>query len=390
MRYYGSTKGHKKPPNGHPRTPPWRIALTANLKEDFTWEPGAPADAGSEFDGRDTVEAIAAALEAEGHWVHFCPADHRLPEALVNLRPHIVFNIAEGIQGDGREAQVPALCEMLGIPYTASRVLANALSLDKTQTKRVWASHGLPTPRFQEFRSASDDIDPRFTYPLFVKPAREGSGMGVNEGALVHEERELIERVAWVNQNYQQPALVEEYLPGREFTVGFIGNPGFPIHRRSPGLYDPDGYHIFPILEIDSQASATPGVYGHDAKSYAIGSEGAPGYHCPANLSKSMRARLADLAKKAGEAIGACDVSRVDIRLGADGRPYLLEINTLPGLMPDFSDLCIVAGTEGMPYNVLITEILYLAAQRFGLPFEVQGESQRLSAPAFAQSLARA
>jgi D-alanine-D-alanine ligase len=103
-----------------------------------------------------------------------------------------------------------------------------------------------------------------------------------------------------------------------------------------------------------------------------------------------MRARLADLAEKAGEAIGACDVSRVDIRLGADGRPYLLEINTLPGLMPEFSDLCIVSGAEGMPYHVLITEILYLAAQRYGLPFEVQADAQRLPAAAFAQSLARA
>jgi D-alanine-D-alanine ligase len=169
---------------------------------------------------------------------------------------------------------------------------------------------------------------------------------------------------------YHQPALVEERLPGREFTVGFIGNRGESGLRRRPWLYDAQGYHVFPVLEIDSQISNTPGVYGHDAKSFDIGVSGAPDYVCPARISESLRKQLVQLTLRAAEAIGACDVSRVDFRLGSDGRPHLLEINTLPGLNAEISDLCIMAAAEGMVYDDLISEILYLAAERYGLPFE--------------------
>jgi D-alanine-D-alanine ligase len=340
------------------------------MKDEIDWGPDAPSDAGAEFDKRETIESIAGAMEEDGHWVTFCRADQTLPEALLNLRPHIVFNIAEGLGGDGREAQAPALCELLGIPYTASRVLANALSLDKTQTKRIWEQSGLPTPRFFEARSAAEVDDTGMTYPLFVKPVREGTGMGIDMGAIVRTWQALSERVAWMVETYRQPALVEEFLPGREFTVGFIGNPGFPARRRRPWLYDNDGYHFFPVMEIDSGISVSPGVYGHDAKGYDIGAPGAPGYICPTAIPDSLRLRLIELTRKAAEALGACDVSRVDLRLDANGEPSLLEINTLPGLNPKVSDLCIVAAAEGMPYQDLITEILYLAAERNALPFE--------------------
>lgn len=371
MRTYESTRAHnKKPPSPSRLRPPWRIALVANMKDEVDWGPGAPADAGAEFDKRETIESIAAAMEEDGHWVTFCRADQTLPEALLNLRPHIVFNIAEGLGGDAREAQAPALCELLGIPYTASRVLANAISLDKTQTKRIWQQCGLPTPRFFEARAVAEVNDAGMAYPLFVKPVREGTGMGIDVGAIIHTRQALLERVAWAVETYKQPALVEEYLPGREFTVGFLGNPGFPARRRRPWLYDNEGYHFFPIMELDSTISATPGVYGHDAKSYDIGAPGAPGYICPTSIPDALRLRLIELTRRAAEAIGACDVSRVDLRLDANGEPSLMEINTLPGLNPAVSDLCIVAAAEGMAYQDLITEILYLAAERYGLPYD--------------------
>ena len=145
MHYFENTVSHRKPPAIGHRHAPWRVAVLVNLKDEFEHELEEPPDAGAEFDRRETVEAIANALELDGHWVHVCIGDHSLAESLTNLRPHICFNIAEGLQGDAREAQAPALCELLGIPYTASRVLTNAISLDKTQTKRIWASHGLPT-----------------------------------------------------------------------------------------------------------------------------------------------------------------------------------------------------------------------------------------------------
>jgi len=349
--------------------PPWRIALVANLKEMTRHNSEDPPDAGAEFDRMETIEAIGGALEVDGHWVHFLQAGPDLPQAIKNIRPHIVFNIAEGVGGDGREAHVPALCEMLQIPYTASRVVSNAISLDKTQTKHIWHDLGLPTATFREFTAVEQVSDEGLTYPLFVKPVREGTGMGINQGAIVHTFKELLERVSWVMKVYHQPALVEEFLPGREFTVGFIGNHGNPANRRRPELYDHDGYHFFPILEIDSGHSVTPGVYGVAAKSLNISEQGAPAYLCPANIPDDLREKMISLTKQAAQALHVSDVARIDFRLGADGKPYLMEINTLPGLNPFVSDLCIMASSERIVYQVLITEILYLAAERYQLSF---------------------
>lgn len=369
MHTFENTVSHRKPPGTFTRPAPWRIALMANLKDEVEWDGDAPPDAGAEFDRRETVEAIAEALERDGHWVHLCRADHSLVESLTNLRPHICFNIAEGVQGDGREAQAPALCELLGTPYTASRIVANAISLDKTQTKRIWQSAGLPTPAFQEFHHPGENLSADLKFPLFVKPAREGTGMGVDGGSLVSNERDLRRRVKWLLNTYHQPALVESYLPGREFTVGYLGNPGSAKARRRPWLYDKRGYHVFPILELDNSRSVSPGIYGNAAKSLDIGESGAPDYLCPAEISEALAQKMVSLSLAAAEAIGARDVSRIDLRLGSDGEPYLMEINTLPGLNPTVSDLCIMAASEGMTYEVLITEILYLAAERYGLPF---------------------
>lgn len=347
--------------------PSWRIALVANLKNDFLRNLDDPPDAGAEFDQVSTIEAIANALESDGHQMHFCAGDHTLPQTLANINPDICFNIAEGIRGDGREAQVPALCELMGIPYTASRVVANAISLDKTQTKRIWREYGLPTSPFREFSSLNGIANTSLRFPLFVKPAREGTGMGVNPTSIVRNQKQLREQVAWVLDTYHQPALVEEYLPGREFTVGFIGNYGNPAQRLRSELYNPEGYHWFPVLEIDTQTSLTPGIYGHDAKAKELTESGAPAYLCPANIPEKLRSRLIELTKRAAQALSVYDVARVDFRLGASGEPYLMEINTLPGLNPAVSDLCIMAAAEGMDYEVLITEILYLAAERYQL-----------------------
>lgn len=342
----------------------WRIALIANLIDGFERDANDPQDAGAEFDRLQTIEAIAAALESDGHNVFFIEANSSLPQALMQIRPHICFNIAEGTRGDGREAQVPALCELLGIPYTASQVVANAISLNKTMTKRIWQQQGLPTAPYYEFNTLEEVAHGDFRFPLFAKPSREGTGMGINSNSIINNYDQLIDRVDWLLSNYRQPVLVEEFLPGREFTVGFIGNRGNPTFRKRPELYDNDGYHWFPVLEIDTLSSVSPTIYGHDAKELDIGSTGAPNYLCPADIPESLHARLIDLTRRAAEALEVRDVSRVDFRLGADGEPYLLEINTLPGLNPSLSDLCIMAAAEGMAHQILITEILYLAAER--------------------------
>jgi D-alanine-D-alanine ligase len=368
-----SPRESDKPPESYgQRAAPWRIALIANLRDELPWDPAAPPDAGAEFDSQATIDALTQALGSDGHYVHLCRGDHTLPESIQRLRPHICFNIAEGLGGDSREAQVPGLLELMRVPYTASRLLTQALSLDKVQTKRIWQAVGLPTARFWEFADEGHASRASLRYPLFVKPSREGTGMGVDPGAIVKNKRDLVRRVAWVSKAYRQPALVEEFLPGREFTVGFLGNPGGAHHRRRPWLYDPLGYHIFPVLEIDSGLSVSPGIYGHDAKARDLYEEGAPAYLCPADIPESLRSRMVEIARLAAEAIGVRDVARVDFRLGVDGEPRLLEINTLPGLNPTISDICMMASAEGMPYETLITEILYLAAERFHLPFETR------------------
>jgi len=361
------TDGSELPRTHKPNRSHWLVALIANVKGESDLPQDSPPDAGAEFDRQETVQAILEALITGGHQAVFIPANRKLPYILQEIHPDICFNIAEMAQGDGREAQVPALLEILGIPYTASRVVANAISLDKTLTKRIWRDANLPVVPFQEFLSAEEKLRHGLKFPLFVKPTREGTGMGVDLSAVTHNETELYHRISWVLNTYQQPALVETFLPGREFTVGQIGRPGANNFSCRPELYRSDGFHRFPILEIESRQSITPGVYGYKAKGKDMWESGAPGYLCPAEIDAEFAEKLQRLSLRAHRAIGALDVSRVDFRLDESGRPYLLEINTLPGLNPVISDLCIMATAEGLPYNEMILEILDLGAERFGL-----------------------
>jgi len=358
----------EKPPSRHPRPArSWRVAVIANVKGDMPLSDSAPADAGAEFDKPETIQAIQEAIESDGHRTMFIPANSRLPLTLQDYQPDICFNIAEGMGGDGREAQVPALLEMLRIPYTASRVVANAVSLDKVMTKRLWREAGLPTGAFQEFVSGDEPLKDGMKFPLFVKPAREGTGMGMDNGSIVHNESELRARVQMTINSYHQPAIVESYLPGREFTVAVMGREDAQRWSRHPHWYNAEGFHYFPVLEVVSQNSVTPGVYGHAAKKLNFGEEGIPDFVCPADVSHIFSTQLSELAVKAHLSVGGLDISRVDMRLDADGQPCLIEINTLPGLTPDFSDLCVIAKAQGISYQDLILEILYLGASRYGL-----------------------
>jgi D-alanine-D-alanine ligase len=358
----------------------WRVAVLANLKdESLTLPPGVPPDAYADFDHIETIDFIRRAVETDGHETTFLMADQTLPFALQEYKPDICFNIAEGLGGDAREAQIPAILEMMKIPYTGSRVLTNAISLDKTLTKRIWRDRRLPVAPFQEFIAGDESLRPDLNFPLFVKPAREGTGMGVDLKAIVRNENELRERVRWVIDNYNQPALVETFLPGREFTVGIMGRPDIKNYTLHPEWYEKDGFHRFPVLELDNSNSVTPNVYSQAAKSKSVGEEGAPGYFCPAHLEPEFEKKLHYLALRAHILLGALDISRTDIRLDAEGNPRLMEINTLPGLTPDYSDLCLQAKAEGIGYTDLILEILYMAASRWGMlePHELQFEGTK-------------
>jgi D-alanine-D-alanine ligase len=364
----------------------WRVGLIYNLKHNVPVGHDEPPDALAEYDSLETVQALEDALLAGGHQVIHLEADETLIDTVRRAAPDICFNIAEGLRGDARESQVPALLEMLAIPYTGSKVLAHAVSLDKAVTKRLWRDVGLPTAPFQLFRRETEPLDGELDFPAFVKPVHEGTGMGINGHSVVYSEAELRWQVRWVIQTYRQAALVETYLPGREFTVGLIGNTLSPAPwspwSASPrtvgfgsgqGLYDERGFHLFPVLEIDANVGAGQGLYNAASKSYHPGEEGAPLYLCPADIPASLEVELKRLAVAAFEAIDALDLARVDFRLGDDGRPYLLEINTLPGLNPIVSDLCIIARAEGIHYTDLINEIVYLAAARYAQEFRGNG-----------------
>jgi D-alanine-D-alanine ligase len=309
----------------------------------------------ADLDSEETIAALVDALKQGGHDAYFVEGD--------------CFNICEGHFGDSREAQVPALLEMLRIPYTGSKILTLALTLDKSMTKRIFYWHELPTPAFQSMEDADEELDDDLQFPLFVKPAREGTGMGVSARSITHNEAELREQVAAIHHRYKQPALVERFIAGREITVGVVGNLVGPAARRIPRVDDRvlRGLRLLPPLEVNV-APYTPqegGVYTHYLKSEIPEQLE---YLCPADLTPEQTAELQWLAAAVFRVTGCFDVARVDFRLDANdnGRPYILEINPLPGLHPEISDIVIEARAAGIPYVDLVNMILEAAIKRYG------------------------
>jgi len=342
-----------------------RIALLYNYKGHVPLATDAPEDALAEYDSEETIQGLQNALRSGGYEVIPLEGDETFLDAIRQVRPDICFNICEGLRGDSRESHVPAILEMLGVPYTASRVLTQAISLDKVATKRLWRDSGLPIAPFQVFTHAAQPLDARLSFPLFVKPSREGTGMGINERSVVRNEASLREQVRWIIDSYHQPALVESYLPGREFTVGLVGN-ALGLGEQPPSdFYDARGYHVFPVLEIDVRhLGGEDQVYTSHIKSV---DPLAPNYLCPAPIDETLAKQLQTLAVQAFEAIGCLDVARVDLKLDAQGQPVLLEINTLPGLNPTYSDIVMAARAEGVSYNALVLQVLQQAIRRYGL-----------------------
>ena len=231
------------------------VALLANLKKNAPTWPDISPDYWDDLDSEHTIEALTKALESGGHRVTFLEGDGTLYDNLRDLQPDICFNICEGHFGDAREAQVPAILEMLRIPYTGSRILTLALSLDKPMTKRVLTYHGLPTPPFQVFERITEELDDNMRYPLFVKPSREGTGMGISAQSIVHNEGELRTQLRALFERYDQPVLAERFIKGREVTVGVVGNLVSPVAWRMPENEEAPrvsrGLHFLPPLEID-------------------------------------------------------------------------------------------------------------------------------------------
>lgn len=348
-----------------------RVAVLANLKKNAPrWE-DMPADQWDDLDSEKTVAALVEAVRAGGYASEFFEGNLSLVDTLGKYKPDICFNICEGHYGDSREAQVPAILEMLRIPYTGSRVLTLSLALDKPMTKRILAWHELPTPPFQTFERVDEALHDDLQFPLFAKPSREGTGMGVSARSVIRNERELREQIDYILKTYRQTVLVERFIEGREVTVGMVGNLIGPVARRLPDpLTSPRiqaGLHFFPPMEVDLKPFIeTDAVYSNRLK---VDLAEQLDYLCPAPLEHEVIDELNWLAAACFRVVGALDVSRIDFRLDAhdNDKPYILEINPLPGLSPGISDIVIEAAADGIDHTGLVNMILETALRRYGL-----------------------
>ncbi|MFN2138145.1 MAG: D-alanine--D-alanine ligase [Candidatus Promineifilaceae bacterium] len=345
------------------------VALLANLKKNAPTWPGMLPDQWDDLDSEETIAAITGALEAGGHSVTFMEAGQTLYDRLRDTRPEFCFNISEGHFGDSRESLAPAIMDMLRLPYTGSGVLTLALTLDKPMTKRVLAYHGLPTPPFQTFERTTEPLDSDLKFPLFLKPSREGTGMGISAESIVTDEAGLRRQLRRLFDLYDQPVLAERFIEGREVTVGVVGNLNSPVAWRLPEDEEAPrvsgGLHFFPPLEIDMSRypEEERGIYTSKIKTTLVHDFH---YLCPAPLDADMLEELNWLTAATFRVTGCRDVARVDFRLDANDndKPYILEINPLPGLNPEYSDLAIEAQAEGWAYNDLVNRILDEAVER--------------------------
>lgn len=333
------------------------IALLVNLadyqakKLSVSQKKHVPKDAFVELDAKENVDAYKYALESEGHVVSVNEGDETLIPFLLKSRPDFCFNTCEGFIGESREAHVPAILEMLNIPYSGPSPLAAALTQDKPTTKKILLFHKILTPKFQTFVTSKDALLEKFTYPLFVKPSHEGTGMGIKNDSIVRNEQELRKQVKKCIHMYHQPALVEEYIVGRDITCGIIGN-GNNIHFPPITEIDYSGYRksLEPIYGVLQKVD-----FAHEYKN-----------KCPAPLSKTMEKKVHDITKKVFEVTGCRDFGRVDFRLTKGGNLYVLEINGLPGITLH-SDLSLMAYAQGWSHKDLILSIFHASIKRLGI-----------------------
>jgi D-alanine-D-alanine ligase len=349
-----------------------RVALLANLKVNAPKIEGLPADYWDDLDSEKTIYAILEALLAGGHTAEFFEGNMSLVDELPCWQPNICFNICEGHIGDSREAQIPALLEMMRLPYTGSSVLTLALTLDKPMTKRVLTFHELPTPTFQVFERVDEPLSSEMKFPLFTKPSREGTGTGISAQSVVHNEAELRAQIEALMKRYDQPILVEQFVEGREVTVGVVGNLVWPAARRMPAdekaARVTKGLRFFPPLEVDMSQydEAEGGIYTNRLK-VALADDFH--YLCPAPLDPKLVEQLNFLTAAVFRVTGCQDVARVDFRLDAHNNdvPMILEVNPLPGLSPGISDLVIEAEAASIGHTELINMILDEAIERYEL-----------------------
>jgi len=304
------------------------------------------SDAQAEFDEPETIEALRAALQSDGYEVIVLEASEDFPRKLEAAKPNIVFNIAEGVSGRGREAQIPAILDYYGVPYTGSDACALSVALDKALTKRVARGCGVDTPEFRVIPAGERTLPDGLPYPVIVKPNAEGSSKGISDASVAGNPGELAERCGG-----DCDLLAEQYVAGREFTLGMLGNgadlrvfePMEIIFTKRRGMYDVYSYGV-----------------KKNFREYIS-------YKCPPELPAELIARMKHDAAVIYGVLGCRDLCRADFRLSNEGELYFIEANPLPGLAPGYSDFPMLAAYSGVPYGELIRAILHCALKRYGL-----------------------
>ncbi len=318
-----------------------RVGLAFNMKRIDSHDGD---DREAEYDAPHTIESISRAIESHGHTVIPLEATPDFPRTLLASNVDVVFNIAEGISGRNREAQVPNLCELLGVPYTGSDSATLSICLDKGLSKRVLKE--VDTAASQVLFTGKEKLK-AFRYPVIVKPNQEGTSKGITGKSVVDDEAGVRERARELITKYGQPALVEEYIEGREFTVGLLG-------ERRP--------RVLPPMEVVFLTQKERPVYDYTCKQDC---ERHVRYDVPAKLTKEELRAIERVCRATFMTLGCRDVARIDLRMTKEGQIYVIEVNPLPGLTPDYSDLCLISNGAKIEYRALIAEILSGAIKRW-------------------------
>ena len=333
------------------------VGITYDLKSDWQRSKDDPIDAAAELDGQKTIECLKTALESAGHKIVLIGGARQLISRVTNgdLKVDIVFNISEGFKGRNRESQVPAILDLYNIPFVGADALTLGVTLDKVMAKKCFMAEGIPTARY--FKATFEDNLFELNtigFPLFVKTLHEGTSKGITQASRVENFKQLKSQVEHICRNYKQPALVEEFIKGTEFTVGIIGNnPPEPM----------------PVVQY---AIAGKTRLGNEFYSYRHVAEKSVEYICPALIDEKLALRLQDLALRAYKAVDCRDFGRVDFRVDESSNPYVLEINPLPNLGPD-DVFVLFAKVKGMSYNQIINKIMDEALIRL----EIREESYK-------------
>ena len=333
------------------------IALTYNCKSRKSALSQAERMDEAEFDEAEVIEKIINELKSLGLVVYPVEANEEAYITLHKLKNTVdmVFNFAEGLHGRDREAQIPAMLEMLEIPYTGGPPISYALALDKALCKEVLAYNQIPTPLWQVVKSPKDSLSADLKFPLIVKPVAEGSSKGIYADSLVYTAEKLARAIARVSAQYKHRVLVEEYLEGREFTVGVLGTP----------------FRVLPIVEVvfDDLPDGVPKFDHYEAKwIYDSPGKALDPLVCPAKISKELGMQIETQVLCASKVLRLRDWARFDIRLNGKGAPHILEVNCPPGILPDpdaNSRFPRAAFADGLTFKELLAEVLNSCWMRY-------------------------